>query len=236
MKHLFIILSAIWYVITPLYATSEEKNRWRPLFGENLSQATFDSEAWSESNGILTATKDDAIWSNAEYENFELDLDFKTDSGTNSGIVVYCTDLENWIPNSVEIQIADDYYPKWTEAKSYERCGAIYGHLGPRMDKVVKKPGQWNHMRIRCAEQRITVILNGKKVTEMDMSKWVSGTENPDGSEIPSWLPTPFAELSTKGYIGLQGKHGDATISFKNIKIRDYSRNSLTTPEVNEAE
>lgn len=42
------------------------------------------------------------------------------------------------------------------------------------------------------------VILNGKKVTEMDMSKWTSGTKNPDGSDIPSWLPKPFAELPTK--------------------------------------
>lgn len=65
-------------------------------------------------------------------------------------------------------------------------------------DKVVKKPGEWNHMRIKCAGQHIMVILNGKKVTEMDMSKWTSGTKNPDGSDIPSWLPKPFAELPTK--------------------------------------
>ena len=38
-------------------------------------------------------------------------------------------------------------------------------------------------------------------------------------SEIPSWLPTPFAELPTKGYIGLQGKHGDANIFFRNVRI-----------------
>lgn len=104
--------------------------------------------------------------------------------------------------------------------KPFEKCGAIYGHLGAKQDKVVKKPGEWNHMRIRCAGQHITVILNGKKVTEMDMSKWTSGTVNPDGSEIPSWLPKPFAELPTKGYIGLQGKHGDSLIWFRNVKVR----------------
>jgi hypothetical protein len=31
--------------------------------------------------------------------------------------------------------------------------------------------------------------------------------DQPDGSEIPSWLSTPFAELPTHGNIGLQGKH-----------------------------
>ena len=54
----------------------------------------------------------------------------------------------------------------------------------------------------------------------MDMSKWTSGKVNPDGSEIPSWLPKPFAELPTKGYIGLQGKHGDSLIWFRNVKVR----------------
>ena len=53
----------------------------------------------------------------------------------------------------------------------------------------------------------------------MNMIQWASGTKNPDGSDIPSWLPTPFAELPTKGYIGLQGKHGEANIYFRNVKI-----------------
>ncbi len=228
MKYLLILFSAIWYVMAPSYGFAEERNKWKPLFGENLSEAQYNETAWNEANGILTASKDDAIWTTVEYENFELDLEFKTDSRTNSGIVIYCTDQKDWIPNSVEIQIADDYYPPWAEAKSYERCGAIYGHLGPRMDKVVKKPGQWNHIRIRCTGQRISVILNGRKVTEMDMSQWTSGTENPDGSEIPSWLPNPLAEMPTKGYIGLQGKHGDATIWFKNVKVR--STQKITQP------
>jgi uncharacterized membrane protein len=54
----------------------------------------------------------------------------------------------------------------------------------------------------------------------MDMNLWTSGKVNPDGSEIPSWLPVPYAELPTKGSIGFQGKHGDATIWFRNLRIR----------------
>ncbi len=221
MKSWNLLLVTFLFGINVLSVTANNSKQWKPLFGDNLSDANYDSAIWSETDGVLTAEKDDAIWTISEYENFELDLEFKTDVGTNSGVVVYCTDTKDWIPNSVEIQIADDYYEKWADSKPYERCGAIYGHLGPVKDKVVKKPGEWNHIRIRCTGQRISVILNGRKVTEMDMSKWTSGTINPDGSDIPSWLPTPFAELPTKGFIGLQGKHGDATIWFRNIKIRE---------------
>jgi hypothetical protein len=198
-----------------------QRNSWRPLFGTDLFDASYDPEAWSWENEILTATKDEAIWTTVEYENFELDVDFRNESGTNSGIVFYCTDTVNWIPNSVEIQIADDHYPQWSDAKPYERCGAVYGHLGPRQENVVRKPGEWNHIRVKCVGQNISVILNGKKLITMDMSKWTSGTVNPDESEIPEWLPNPLAEMPTKGYIGLQGKHGNAAISFRNVKIRN---------------
>lgn len=220
MKHFFWTLIALSCLISIFPALAAEKNGWKPLFGPQLSDADYNPEVWSEQEGVLAAVKDESIWTRTAYENFELDLDFKTDNGTNSGVVVYCTDTKDWIPNSVEIQIADDYYPGWENGKAFEKCGAIYGHLGPREEKVVKKPGEWNHMRIRCNGQHILVILNGKKITEMDMSRWTSGSVNPDGSEIPSWLPKPFAELPTKGYIGLQGKHGNALIWFRNVKIR----------------
>jgi len=85
---------------------------------------------------------------------------------------------------------------------------------------VVRPPGEWNQMTISCQGQLIEVELNGKQVNSMDMSEWTSGTTNPDGSEIPSWLPTPVAKLPTKGFIGFQGKHGDSSISFRNIRIR----------------
>jgi len=66
----------------------------------------------------------------------------------------------------------------------------------------------------------IYVVLNGKPVTTMDMSKWTSAKKNPDGSEIPDWLSTPFSQLATKGFIGLQGKHAGAKTYFRNLKIR----------------
>ena len=85
----------------------------------------------------------------------------------------------------------------------------------------MKKPGEWNRYKITCKDKMITVVLNGEKVTEMDMAKWTSATENPDGSKIPPWLSTPFAELATKGKIGLQGKHAGAPIYFRNLKIKE---------------
>ena len=189
------------------------------LFGEGYSLAQYEEGSWEIRGDLLVALEDKVVWAPGEYENFRLKLEFMNEEGTNSGIIVYCTDQENWIPNSVEIQIADDHGHWGSDRKDYQ-CGAIFGHLAANEQKVVHPPGEWNQMAITCRGQLIEVILNGKKVTSMDMSEWTSGTTNPDGSEIPSWLPTPFAELPTKGSIGFQGKHGDSSITFRNIRIK----------------
>lgn len=200
---------------------TEVAENWQPLFADDLSNADFTAGVWSVEDGTFTATEDQAIWTTREYDNFVLDLEFKNAPGTNSGVIVYCTNKENWIPNSVEIQIADDYATQWAESPKDWQCGAIFGHLPASDDKELKPAGEWNHYRITCVDQNIQVELNGKKVNDMDMSLWTSAKTNPDGSPIPEWLSTAFAELPTKGYIGLQGKHAGAPVWFRNIRVQE---------------
>ncbi len=193
------------------------QNKWQDLFNADLSNAIDEGGVWYYEGDILTASADACIFTKSEYENFEIDLEFKNETGTNSGVIVYCTDRKDWIPNSVEIQISDDEYFKDKGWVPQWMCGGVFGHLPPN-GTLVKDPGEWNHMNIRCEGQRIVVKLNGTISAEMDMSEWTSGKRNPDGTEIPSWLPTPFAKLPTKGYIGLQGKHGEAKVYFRNLR------------------
>jgi hypothetical protein len=193
---------------------------WQELIAADLSNTESPAGIWTFENGILTASEDQCIWTKKDYQNFVLDLEFKTADGTNSGVIVYCTDTKNWIPHSVEIQIADDFAKEWAESPKTWQCGAIFGHLAPAKS-MVKKPGEWNHFTITCKGKMIQVILNGTQVTEMNMALWTSAKKNPDGSEIPAWLSTPFADLATQGRIGLQGKHAGAPIYFRNLKIKE---------------
>ncbi len=195
-------------------------SQWQDLFAADLSNATYPDGVWTFEDSVLTASEDQVIWTKKDYDNFIIDLEFKTEDGTNSGVIVYCTNMENWIPNSVEIQIADDFSEKWAKSPKTWQCGAIFGHL-PASKSMVKKPGQWNRFTITCKDKMIYVMLNGVMVTEMNMDLWTSATKNPDGTEIPSWLSTPFAELPTHGNIGLQGKHAGAPIFFRNMKIKE---------------
>lgn len=201
-------------------ASHPDSGNWEELITANLSNALFPEGIWTFENGILTASEDQCIWTQKEYGNFILDLEFKTAEGTNSGVIVHCTDLDNWIPNSIEIQIADDYAEKWASQPPTWQCGAIFGRLAAKKS-MVKKPGEWNRYTVTCQDKMIYVMLNGVLVTEMDRSLWTNATTNPDGSEIPSWLSRPAAELATHGHIGLQGKHAGAPIYFRNMKVKE---------------
>ncbi|QJW89666.1 DUF1080 domain-containing protein [Spirosoma taeanense] len=225
MKKLLLVVS-ILSLSTQLFAQTPPKGHpntsgagWKPLFASDLSDAGYPKGVWSMDEGVLTATEDKAIWTAQPYENFILDLMFMTADGTNSGVVVHASDTTNWIPNSVEIQIADDYAQKWADSPGNWQCGAFFGHQAPTK-RTVKKPGEWNRYTITCQDKMIYVVLNNELVNTIDLSQFTSAQTNPDGSKVPTWLNKPAANLPLRGYIGLQGKHAGAPIYFRNMKIK----------------
>ncbi|MFM1943041.1 MAG: hypothetical protein RI897_2023 [Verrucomicrobiota bacterium] len=191
---------------------------WAALIKTDLSNAVYPAGIWTVEDGVFTASEDQAIWSMKDYENFVLDLEFKTAPGSNSGVIVYASDTDNWIPNSVELQIADDHADQWANSPRTWQCAAAFGHQAA-YKSAVKKPGEWNRMTVWCQGPIITIVLNGEKVNSIDMRRFTSAKVNPDGSEVPSWLSKPMSSLPAKGKIGFQGKHAGAPIYFKNIRI-----------------
>jgi hypothetical protein len=202
-------------------SVQNEQNEWHDLFAADLSNAIYPAGVWSwnEKAELSPRERDEAIWSQKEYENFVLELDFNLEPGANSGVFVYSTNIVNWITNHVEIQILDDASPKWANIPPNWKCGGIFGHSAP-LKAMVKKAGEWNHMKIRCAGPKISVWLNDELVTDINMKDWKSGKVNPDGSAIPDFEPRPLADMPVKGRIGLQGAHGGIPAHFRNIKIR----------------
>lgn len=193
---------------------------WAPLFATDLSNADYPEGVWTVADGVITASKDQSIWTQRDYDNFVLDLEFKTGPNANSGVIVYSVDTKNWIPGAIEVQILDDQGDKWTKVSGNGRCASIYGHVAP--SKSATKPaGEWNRMTITCIDTQIDVVLNGEHVTTMDMAQFTSAEVNPDGTKIPKWLSKPVASLPTKGKIGFQGKHGGAPIWFRQMKIKE---------------
>ncbi|HOD84890.1 MAG: hypothetical protein BWX88_03033 [Planctomycetes bacterium ADurb.Bin126] len=224
MNKTIVLTAALCLAVVPAWAADHpDSSKWDDLFSKDFSDAIVPADKgkpiWTWENGELTASVDQAIWTKEQIGDCVIDLEFKCGPAANSGVIVYTSDLKNWIPNSVEVQILDDNDPKWAKVDKTWLCGGIFGHLAPAQ-QVVKKAGEWNRMTVTCKGPVITVLLNGVETARMDMTKWTSAKKNPDGSAIPPWLSKPKAEIKTQGHIGLQGKHGGAPIFFRNMKIK----------------
>lgn len=226
MKRLLVSVVLVLGTVTSVRAADApqghpDSSSWPNLFAEDLSNAIYPPGVWSFQNGILTATKDQILWTREQYANGVIDLEFRNSPGTNSGVFVYSSTVKNpdWVSNSIEVQILDDYAPRWSEVPKTWLCGGIFGRLAPAK-QMVKKAGEWNRMTVTCKRTSIVVLLNGEQTADLDMKLWTSGKKNPDGSDVPPWLGKPLAGMPTKGYVGLQGKHGDAPIEFRNLKIK----------------
>ena len=190
---------------------------WTSLFGDQLENAEFDPEVWSiDADGVLHATRDEAIWSKEKFENFILSFDFQTTKDANSGVIIECSDKENWIPNSFEVQIFDSF----EKENGMDQCGSIYGRCAP-MFNVCKAPGEWNQMKVAVMGSVIQVFLNDELITVMDKKMWTDPAINPDGSEVFSWLVNKApSETDNAGFIGFQGLHAGQPVVYRNIKVK----------------
>lgn len=196
---------------------------YTPLFNKDLSNAIYDKAVWSIDNeGVLSANKDDIIFTKNDYQNFELEAEFKLEKKSNSGIIIYASDAKDWIPNSLEVQIADNTTKGFD--KPYSRNATIYGHVDTMIDTTVSV-GQWNKIKIRAVGQNIDIWLNGKHATKMNMAEFKDSKTTPTGYQIPPWLVKhKKCEMQTSGKIGFQGKHGKASTYYRNIKIRPVEK------------
>ena len=193
---------------------------WRTLFEKDLSNAEFDPAIWSrDAEGCLTATKDVAIWTRDQYGHFELECEYCLEPAANSGILIYCSHPQRWIPNAVEVQLLDNASPKWKGLAPNQSNLAFFGHRAPTSNPA-RPAGQWNKVRLCADGPRLTLWLNGVKVNECDLSEWKDARKLPDGTAIPPWLTRAWSDLSHVGQIGFQGRHGGAGVRFRDIRIR----------------
>ena len=188
----------------------------QPLFGEKLADADYNPAVWSLSEeGVLSANQDAAIWTKEKFGDCKVSFEYQLSEKANAGFLIKCSDKNNWIPNTIEIQLLDDAGSQ----PSYHGNAAFYGYQAPK--KVVTKPaGEWNKMDVVCKGSVIKVWLNGELVNEMDMKEWTDRKVSPNGTPIEGkFQGKALAEADTEGYIGFQGLHGRSTIHYRNIQI-----------------
>jgi len=192
-----------------------------PLFnGKDLKGWKTTSSHWAVENGVIALKdrtdneehNDSYLWTDRQYSDFALELEYKTLAGeANSGVFLRTTDTADPVPTGIEIQI---YNPKPGSPLARNSPGAIYDLVKP--SKNLNHPGEWNRYVITCQGSKITVNLNGTVVSEADLDQWTATGKNPDGSK--NKFPKAMKDYPHSGYIGLQD-HG-LPVWFRNIRLK----------------
>ena len=212
----------------PNTLTKEEKKAgWKLLFdGKSLKgwrgyKMKKPPAAWKVSDGLLTFENkagDEAagggdLITQAQYDSFELTLDWRISAGGNSGVMYHVSESEDrpW-KTGPEMQILDNQ--KHKDGKSpLTSAGACYGLYPPTKD-LTRPVGEWNSARLVVEGMKVEHWLNGEKVVEYELwsDDWKARVAKSKFKDMPK-----FGTFK-KGPICLQD-HSDR-VEFRNIKIR----------------
>jgi len=211
-------------------STPQAAGEWTVLFnGENLDGWRSYGEpaagtAWIVEDGAIVLDADESttdmtggdLITYDQYENFELELEWKISTGGNSGIFFGVREIEGQrvaYETGVEMQIldndnhADGNLPETSAGSSY----ALY----PPTDNVVRPVGEYNEVRLIVRNGSVEHWLNGRKIVEYDIGSddW---TDRVAASKFADWQH--FARYR-KGHISLQD-HTDR-VWFRNIRLKE---------------
>jgi Domain of Unknown Function (DUF1080) len=147
-----------------------------------------------------------------QYDNFELELEWKISPAGNSGIFIRAGTEGAIYMTAPECQVLDD--DKHGDGKNPKTsAGSLYALIACS-EKAAKPVGEWNKVKIVANGKNIEHWLNDKKVVSYE---W-GGEETKNliaASKFKGW--NKFMTLD-KGFIGLQD-HGNP-VWFRAIKVK----------------
>lgn len=164
---------------------------------------------------VSLGTPEGHLITDEEYENYTLELDYRfAGEPGNCGILVHASEpraLYSMFPKSIEVQLMHSNAGDFWCIQQDIKVDDMESRRGPKEDWGVsegkerrvknltddsEKPlGEWNHIKITCQDDRITVWLNGDLVN--------------DG----------YGATAQKGQIALQAE--GAEVEFKNIFLKE---------------
>jgi hypothetical protein len=185
-----LILGTFFLGVATFSPTVSAQGAWTTLFdGSSLKGWNVVGDAnWEVVDGVVQATKGTGfLVTPVPYGDFQITLDFWVTDDANSGVFIRCQDPKTiGAANSYEVNIFDK-----RPDQAY-RTGGIVDVAKPA--SVVMTGGKWNSFDITARGTKLTVILNGAKMVDVDDTK------------------------HTRGPIALQ--YGAGTVKFRNVRVR----------------
>lgn len=214
---------------TNTLSEKEKKEGWKLLFnGKNLTGwhsylKEKPGNGWQVKDGAIFINENDKSTDNTdlttdkEFENFDLKLEFKTDTCANSGVMFYVHEdakYQNTWETGPEMQI-DDVVCGPDHLSKMNRMGTLYD-LYPVDSEYIGASGKWYEYEIKADHGHLQLFENGHKVVDAQM--WDQHWK--DLIAAVKFKDMPGFGTFKKGHIAFQGTE-NGKIWFRNIRIKE---------------
>ncbi|MGE3312830.1 MAG: DUF1080 domain-containing protein [Limisphaerales bacterium] len=202
---------------TPLFPDQGAPLGWLVRSWNDVSHPAPPSAHWVVTDGILRGSVPRGTWlvSPREYGDFRLEFEFRLGERGQGGVGLRMPLRGDPATEGLQIQMVDPrHFSTNLTAKPWEKTGALYRAVAPSAEAY--RPLEWNRYSIECVGHQLKVVLNGKKVIDMDLSKSPEDSEPARGK--------PLAERPTRGRIGfLEVSRGTGQLEIRNARIRELN-------------
>lgn len=186
-----LVMGMLLMGLTTFQPATSAQGAWTTMFdGKTLKGWNMVGDAnWAVVDGVVQADKGMGgfLVTPVPYGDFQITLDFWVTDDANSGVFIRCEDPKTiTAANAYEVNIYDK-----RPDQSF-RTGGIVDVAKPA--SVVMTGGKWNSFDITARGTKLTVVLNGMKMVDVDDAK------------------------HPRGPIALQ--YGAGTVKFRNVRVR----------------
>jgi hypothetical protein len=137
---------------------------------------------WSLKDGVATLTPRPGeqgwkrftayLWSKKTHGDFEVEFEYMIQNGGNSGFYFRVGDVNDPVVKGIEVQISDSASAPATKPLNDHDSGGIIPGVPP-IKRTAKPAGEWNKFQITSKADKLTVVLNGETINEVDLNKGV---------------------------------------------------------------
>ena len=150
------------------------------------------------------------LFTKDEFADFELRLEFQLTAGANNGLALRAPLEGDPAYTGFESQVLDNTDPKYKGLKDWQYHGSLYG-VAAATATALKPVGEWNVQTVTMKGKRVTIVLNGVTIVDVDLDKVA-----PDGKTVSDHKVEGLKR--TQGHIGFCG-HGDR-VAYRNLRVK----------------
>jgi hypothetical protein len=190
---------------------------------------TSPSVSWRIADGAIESIPDARrecdLWTAQEYENFDLEFEWKVGLGGNSGIkyLIQASATDHLKDGrgefihetslGFEFQLVDDASPASADNPKHV-SGALYNYLPPT-ERAAHPAGQWNSARLLVVREHVEHLINGKRVLAYSL-------QSPELKTALAANPANSARLLerlAKRKTTIAFQHHHSSVAFRRIRI-----------------